>query len=385
MLKKLSLFWVVLGCFGLVGLGACGDDDPGTSMPMMDASPDSDAMAMGPQPIDAEPDTWTWVEFPNATCANGETTGIGVNWNPGATKLLLFFEGGGACWDEVTCYGGDGEDPLASNIESGYTAADFEEDRGMLFRHAFSRRDENNPMREFNMVYVPYCTGDVHGGSSTQMYGERETRHVGALNVAAYLERIAVTLPDTEYVMVTGRSAGGFGTLASYNRVATTFPTARVDFIDDSGPAPANGALPAPLYESWVPQWGLSEDVIPADCVGCETSLDLLFSYYADKYPMSRFGMTSYTLDGVIAFFFQQEPAEFELMLKRILNDHFVSRSNLHYFIVPGDLHTMYANWTMITSEGTTFQEWAAQLINDDPAWGSIAPAGFLSEDGSGG
>lgn len=382
-MSRESVFSFVLSVSVLVSLGACGDDAPDMPLPGMDASPDSDAGSVGPQPIVAEPDTWTWVDFPNARCANGETTGIGVNWNPGATELLIFFEGGGACWDEATCYGEEGSDPLASNIESGYTAANFELDRGMLFRHAFSRRDENNSMRNFNMVYVPYCTGDVHGGTATQTYGGRETRHVGALNVAAYMERIAVTLPDTSYVMVTGRSAGGFGTLASFNRVATTFPAARVDFIDDSGPAPANGALPAPLYESWVPQWGLSEDVIPADCVGCVSSLDLLFPYYADKYPMSRFGLSSFSQDGVIAFFFQQEPMAFETMLKRILQDHFVSRDNLHFFIVPGDLHTMYANWTTITSESTTFQQWANQLITDDAAWGSIAPADFLSEGGS--
>ena len=147
----------------------------------------------------------------------------------------------------------------------------------------------------------------------------------------------------------------------------------------DSGPAPPAAAVGGGLYDLWRAAWGY-DPAIPADCEGCAGSLDLLFSYYADQYPDHRFALSSFTEDAVVAFFFQQTNLEFEAMLKTILRTHFVGRDNLHYFVAPGDRHTMFASWTMIEAEGTTVRSWLTQMVTDDAGWGSLAPAGFLDE-----
>ena len=45
--------------------------------------------------IDAPAETWTWVPFPDAYCANGETTGIAVNLTGRSDRVVLYLEGGG--------------------------------------------------------------------------------------------------------------------------------------------------------------------------------------------------------------------------------------------------------------------------------------------------
>ncbi|WP_437852784.1 hypothetical protein [Sorangium sp. So ce363] len=49
-------------------------------------------------------ENWTWVPFSNAFCANGDAAGIGVNLTGKSKRVVVYLEGGGACWDEDTCY-----------------------------------------------------------------------------------------------------------------------------------------------------------------------------------------------------------------------------------------------------------------------------------------
>ena len=43
--------------------------------------------------------------------------------------------------------------------------------------------DARNPLRDYSIVYVPYCTGDVHLGDSTTDYGNGVViQHKGAVN-----------------------------------------------------------------------------------------------------------------------------------------------------------------------------------------------------------
>ena len=67
-------------------------------------------------------------------------------------------------------------------------------------------------------------------------------------------------------------------------------------------------------------------------------------------------------------------------MLKTILRTHFTTRDNLHYFVTPGDLHTMLGAWTMVEQNGVTVRDWMGQMVSDDASWTTIQPEGFLAE-----
>ncbi|HEY3853707.1 MAG TPA: hypothetical protein VGO67_04860 [Verrucomicrobiae bacterium] len=64
---------------------------------------------------------WTWVPFTNAFCLDGSTTGIGINPSTASSKVLIFLDGGGACWDQLTCY------TLQSAVTS-YNQSEFDEE-----------------------------------------------------------------------------------------------------------------------------------------------------------------------------------------------------------------------------------------------------------------
>lgn len=39
---------------------------------------------------------WTWIPVPSSVCRNGSPTGIGVKLKPGATRLFVYLDAGGA-------------------------------------------------------------------------------------------------------------------------------------------------------------------------------------------------------------------------------------------------------------------------------------------------
>src|SRR5688572_19641169 len=105
-------------------------------------------------PIEASALEWTFVPVGGATCRDGTPTGIGVSLNPASTKVAIYLEGGGACFNEDTC----NENPShfdASNFAN-LTAGGGIDDRG----------EDENPIRDWNMFFIPYCTGDVHAGDN---------------------------------------------------------------------------------------------------------------------------------------------------------------------------------------------------------------------------
>ncbi|MDX2078475.1 MAG: pectin acetylesterase-family hydrolase [bacterium] len=127
------------------------------------------------------------------------------------SKLMIYFQGGGACWDGFTC-GAIGQ--FASQYEVG---EDAPPNVGM-----FDFENPDNPVTDYNTVFVPYCTGDVHGGDSVvtfdvpkEMLGvdfdEITVKFNGRKNSQAVLDWVYENFAEPEQVFVTGCSAGGYG------------------------------------------------------------------------------------------------------------------------------------------------------------------------------
>jgi len=181
--------------------------------------------------INAPDDTWTWVDVPGARCGNGSATGIGVNPHAGATHLLIYLQGGGACFDATSCWGAS---PTASNM-TGYAAADFANDPTKAL--ALFQRTAANPWSDADLVFVPYCTGDIHVGSLmtslTVNNAPMATYFYGGHNVDADLASLALSYTGLTHIWLSGVSAGGFGSFLNQDFVARSFPMVPVDVIDD--------------------------------------------------------------------------------------------------------------------------------------------------------
>lgn len=388
---KILPTWSLLSALALAGCGSAvtpasvGDastdavSPDGAPSPDVATEPDASAprdasqivIDAGPaEPIDAPENQWTWVPVEGARCGNGSTAGIGINRSSASRNVFIFMMGGGGCWDGLTCLGV----PVAAHINEDYSEALFRADlRGVSGSLFFSRTNAQNPFRDATLVFVPYCTGDIHGGDAEREYAwgaRRQTiHHVGARNMALYLRRLAATFPDAQRVTLMGISAGGFGAGLNWWRVADAFPGARVDLIDDSGPPFAPPQARWELMRSaWNPQF-------PPACTTCWDNLETLLDFYATRFPPpARMALLSYTRDTTISTYFGISQDDFNANLLRLASERIAPRPNMRHFIVTGASHVLMGGATRISGGGTTLAEWINRMVSDSPDWANVAP-----------
>jgi hypothetical protein len=119
--------------------------------------------------MDGTTDTgWRWVPFDDAFCSDADgtasKTGLAINWGTTA-DLVVFLQGGGACWEYYTC-------GLVHTATTGpFGPSQFVTSAYNLYPSSWARR-ANLPTALANatVVFVPYCTGDVHGGNAVTTY-----------------------------------------------------------------------------------------------------------------------------------------------------------------------------------------------------------------------
>ena len=203
-----------------------------TVTPVSTPSPTPTAAGDGPA-IDAPTQTWTWVDFPDSACSDGSATGIGVNLT-NSQNVLVVFNGGGACWDYLTCY------TLMTATNGPYDQTEFAADSQTFANTILDRQLSGNPFAGWNLVFIPYCTGDMHAGDNIATYQSGQTsrmyHHVGHDNVLAYLHRLGPTFPSVARMVVAGESAGGFGALFNYATFRNRWSSGELYLLDDSGP-----------------------------------------------------------------------------------------------------------------------------------------------------
>jgi hypothetical protein len=358
-------------CAALV-LGACDGDNSGTAEVTDSGEPAStaDAGADAAPPVEpCEPDTsapvpadrcateaadttlpscyeWHKVELPGTQCSNGSQYKFFVNYSPNSNNLVIMFEGGGACWDYESCAGAARGAVNAEGIED----AHMERTQYMNLL----RRTSDNPLSDWNMIFVAYCTGDVHSGSKVADYvgpnGETLTyRHVGHDNTAAIIEWAKPRFTDIPKLLVTGYSAGGIGGLQNYHYIRKGLPGAQCGYLlNDSGPAFHSDGASRQVQDATREAWGADalldqlDGELPADIGALKADVGLINTVIADKYPRDRLSMTVYEMDlnysmySYERFFPDWDEAriheEWSKELDKVL-ETFTERKNLAYFV----------------------------------------------------
>lgn len=298
----------------LVGFSACGSSSPvatnGTdSGTDAAATVDSGAeLAPDAAPFDTTPITnltpmtWQYVPIQGAMCRDGSATGIGINANPNSKQLMIYLEGGGACFNALTC----GMNP------SSFGMSDFTSRLGGTSgaQGVFNRMDTANAMADWNFVYVPFCTGDVHAGNklnATVPGVSAPQQFVGYVNMTRYLKRIVPTFPGLTKVLLTGISAGGFGAAANYVQTAQAFGSVPVYDLDDSGPPMEDPYAPKCLQQEWAQLWGFDKTILAECGADCPDPTNYTIDdtiHVAKLYPNIPFGLIDDTDDSVITLFY---------------------------------------------------------------------------------
>ena len=170
------------------------------------------------------------------------------------SKLAIFFDGGGACWDANTCIGSA---LLGASV---YSQTVDETVEGLNMSRGLGDLDNpDNPIAGYTQVFIPYCSGDLHTGASDTVYTLNTDfgplnwtiKHRGADNVAAVLDWLTDYYADEvgrapRKVFLSGASAGGYGVLYNYPAVAELLSRrTRTRVLVDA----ANGVINQDFYD----------------------------------------------------------------------------------------------------------------------------------------
>lgn len=318
---------------------------------------------------------WAWIEVDGAMCRDGSGTGFGLRLQEGAQKLMIYLQGGGACFDAGSC--ADNPDNFAQTDFDAFVA-------GLGEQGVFNLDNEDNSVMGWNHVFVPYCTGDVHSGSFTdsEVPGvDGKQQFVGYLNMLAYLELLAPYFADADQVLLSGTSAGGYGTLASYPQVADAFAPTQVVLLDDSGPMFEDNAAFSPLLQLVVRNlWGI---VLPENCPEATQlfgdGLENLQLCMAEHYPDANFGFFSFMEDDTMRDFLgilEPVPADtYRQALLALRDDFLVPTGRWSTFYMEGTSHgSLETDGTYFTYQagGVNLTDWVEGLLMGVPA--SVGP-----------
>ena len=255
------------------------------------------------------PNEATWVSRNQMKSRNGESMGYGVFLNPVSTKLVLFLDGGGACFNGLTC---------SQNPDS-YSKEDFL--NGIVSNKSLliNRSSDENQFKDWNLVFVPYATGDIHSGSnlsaSIPNNGPENQSMTGYNNFTIVLNDLKNYFDSngtiTEIVFM-GSSAGGYGVLSNtfqlIDKLAKNIPTT---VIVDAAPVFMDKTILTPcLANIWNSDslWNINS-ALPSDLEEIiqkkyEHDLQKLYEYLSLKLPNVNFGLLSYYGDVIIRSFY---------------------------------------------------------------------------------
>lgn len=161
-----------------------------------------------------------------ALCANGNPYHGCIRLGS-SNKLMIGFSGGGVSVDEYTAarpqrIGGKGEMFYSDDVRFG----------DIIPRIGTFGRSKKNPFRDWNLLFVPYATGDFHCGTGDFPYADLNgdpavLHHHGYTNFQMLLTKIKELVPSPDQILVTGFSAGAFATSLLTDAVAAAFPKCR--------------------------------------------------------------------------------------------------------------------------------------------------------------
>jgi hypothetical protein len=283
-------------------------------------------------------------------CLDGSEFSMATR-DKGSEDLVIFLQGGGACWSELCL--------ATESVSKGIPKA------GILDPDL-----PGNPVGNWNTVYVPYCDGGLHVSdidSDSDGDGQIDRYQRGLRNLSASLDVAVTTFPSPKRILLTGISAGGFGTTYALPLVRTLYPGVPIDVINDSGLGigrPNDPDFIRLLIRDWH-----TEAFFPASCptcIGADGHTTDYHKWELAQDPDMRLGMMSYKQDAVVSGTFAQIGGEaFEQALLPELEDvEAAYPERAHSFVRDGNQHTFLLSDTSLTAGGVTVLDWVTTMLD---------------------
>ena len=348
---------------GLLALASCGGDDSASSTDTAVSSTEAVVETTAPEPTDAPvvAPTWETVDAPSdCMCADGSAFHFYLR-EASPTKVLFYLEGGGACFSGDMCKPGSG-----TYSETISPISKLEDSPGI-----FDFDNPENPFADYSVVYVPYCTGDVHAGNITKDYGNGVvTQHKGFVNASNALDTMIKRFPNTTQLVVAGSSAGSFPTPVFAGIAGDRLPNADLKVFADS-----SGAVPDAMgfvIGNWgtletLPDWPEIEGLTVDQFTPAYT-----FIKAAEHNPKIRFARHDFAFDNVLSSFARMaglSPDDLVSVMRTNESKVEATGVNVANWISPGDDHTIAVRDEFYTEEmnGVRFVDWFTAFMNDSP------------------
>jgi len=360
------------------------------------AVPPHDGPPPAPTLPELTPGEWTAFSPGGETgCADGSPYTFYVR--PGTVnKVVVDFEGGGACWSGATCGRGGPFQPSIPDPEGRLEGASG----------IYDKANPENPVGDWYHVFVSYCTADIHLGDSVEVYetedGERTIHHNGQNNVAAVLGWVEREFSAPEAVFATGCSAGAYGAALYTPRLAERYPDADVTGLGDCGA----GIIPPSFVtgEDGLNRWNIGA-VLPE---GVDLAEGVPATFLADAYvaigqahPAVTLAQYNSLFDETQVLFYAIQrgldlsdpedqltafsdwrtglqtsleqiraglPERFSSYTSLLDDDGNPQNSTTHCVINRPDFYTLSTN-------GVSFVSWLDALLNDDAPPALVAPS----------
>jgi acetyl esterase/lipase len=306
-----------------------------------------------------------WFEItpdsPDCACSDGSE--FSFFERPGdPAKVMFYFEGGGACFNLDTC-DPNGDPTYSTGISQ---TVDSLAGRGGLF----DADNPENPLADHSIVYVPYCTGDVHLGNTTTEYSpDVVIEHRGAANANAALEYLVEQYADAEQVLVTGASAGSVPTPLVAGLTADALPDAEIITLGDSSGAypdvPSVNELIGSLWgtENAIPNWPVNDGLTAADW-----GFPDIYVQAGRHAPDVTFARFDYAFDEVQATFAALAGVGADQVVEQIDSTEAQVEAGgvaLAVYVAPGDEHTIISGDEVydLEVEGVRLIDWITELV----------------------
>jgi hypothetical protein len=316
-------------------------------------------------------------------------------------KLLMYYQGGGACWEQLTC-----EIPVC---DSEVNPAGGDNPNNWVGAGAGFADLSNpaNPFKDWNIVFVSYCTCDVHFGDTEQDYHNKVPPTPDPLHVwhkgydnAKIAEKFAREhFVNPEEIFVTGSSAGAYGAIFQAPLLHSVWPHSKFTVLGDAG----NGVITQEFLENEFENWNFAAnlpDYIPGllESMGeGGTGMPGYVEAVADYFPATNWAHYTAAFDGgsggqtgfynvmlnnnnplYAALWWWGSCAwneQMRLQAQDTAAAVALDNDNYRYYIASGSRHTMWGTdrvYTDTTGGVPPLVDWINEMRTGGPGWVNV-------------
>ena len=290
-------------------------------------------------------------------------------------KVLMYYMGGGACWDNLTCGG--------TELTGAICSTSPPDDLSGFAGGFADLTNPNNPFRDWHIVFVSYCTCDIHFGDATQDYGNVTVQHKGYHNAKVAEKWAREHFLNPEEVFVTGSSAGAYGAWFNGPLLHEVWPASQIHVLADAG----NGVITQDFLDNEFSNWNFLENL--PDIPGIREALegdgmpgytaavakwapDTNWAHYSTKFDGGGGGQTGFynvmlTESPIGALTWWEASCQFGATALQQSEDTYLEvPDNYRYYFGTGSRHTMFGSdkvYDDITGGVPTIVDWVDAML----------------------